>query len=323
MAVADPRPKEPPCPTLRSISGLQRLPVPPRSASPTAWSRVTFVRSPAPPASGLMLRSGLRRETGAALRPGDHYARLMLQATRIAIRLVVIGAAMALCVCGSALAGSPRGTLTSSEYRQLSDATAALNRSASARAINWARAQAACRSMGTSSALLRSQRVSCVDSIDALEALAEFPSEQARCAAAAIHKSTATTGTTTTAAGSGVIRMIICLNPHYESLERYAGAIYRSDIAARKQALQRGFIGTCLATLASTPADLRKERLFAADATKLADDVKLLIRVTDGKAAPSELNQNQIDNDVSRFESSARSVLNEHGPQKLSACPHQ
>ncbi len=86
--------------------------------------------------------------------------------------------------------------------------------------------------------------------------------------------------------------------------------------------MARGFTGTCLATLASTPADLKKERLFASGTAKLARDVTVLIKVTNGEAPSSDLNQIQIDDDVASFESSARAVLAEHGPQKLTACPH-
>ena len=253
----------------------------------------------------------------------------MLRATRTAITLAAICGATALCLCGSALAAPTKGTLTSVEYKQLSDATAALNRSATSKAINWGKARAACRLIRGGGALLHTQRTSCLDSMNALEALANFPSEQARCVAAATGTTgttttgTTTTGTTTGPARSSVIRMIICLDPRYQALDRYAKAIYSSDTAARKQALARDFKGTCLATLASTPADLKKERLFASSTAKLAADVTVLIKVTKGKAPPSDLNQTQIDNDVAKFETSARAVLNEGGPQKLSACPHE
>jgi hypothetical protein len=255
----------------------------------------------------------------------------MLRATRIATTLAALCGALSVCMCTPALAAAHRGTLTGTEYRQLSAATAALNRSAGSKAINWAKARAACRLMRGSGALLHTQRISCLDSISTLEALANFPSEQARCAASATGTTTTgttttgttTTGTTTTADQSAVIRAIICLNPRYQALDRYAKAIYASDAAARKQALARGFRGKCLATLASTPADLKKERSFASSAARLAADVKVLIKVTKGQAPPSDLNQIQTDNDVARFESTARAVLAETGPQKLSACPRQ
>jgi hypothetical protein len=252
----------------------------------------------------------------------------MLRAKRIATTIAAMSAAIGVFMTVPALAAAPRGTLTIAEYKQLSNATAALNRSASAKAINWSKARAACRSIGGASVLLRSQRTSCLDSMAALEALANFPEEQTRCAAATSKAGTTTTGTTTTGTttspdASAGIQTIICLNPHYQALSRYAKAIYSSDTAARKQALARGFSGVCLATLASTPADLTKEKLFASSAAKLAADVTLLIKVTRGRAPTSDLNQTQIDENITKFESTASAVLDEHGPQKLSACPHQ
>ena len=209
-----------------------------------------------------------------------------------------------------------------------------LNKSASSKSIDWAKARAACRAIGGSTELLRTQRASCLDSMSALEGLANFPSEQAKCAAGVLTTtgttttgttttSTTTTGTTTTTAESAVLRVIICLSPRYQALGRYAKALYRDDTAERKQALARGFTGTCLATLASTPADLKKEKLFASTTARLAHDVTVLIKVTKGQAPTTDLNQVQIDSDVAKFESSARAVLAESGPQKLSACAHR
>ena len=258
----------------------------------------------------------------------------MFRATRGAIALAAISIACAASAPTAAPARS-RGTLSAAEYRELSAATAQLSTSATSKSINWRRARAACRTMGTGTALLRSQRSSCLDGMSALEALAGFPSAQARCASAATHTTgttttssttttgTTTAGTTTTPAQSTVIRMIICLSPRYHALARYGRALYRADIGARRQALLRGFSGACLATLASTPANLRKERAFASSTARLANDVTILIKVTTGHAPTSDLNQTQIDADVTRFESSARALLEERSPQKLSACPHR
>jgi hypothetical protein len=49
----------------------------------------------------------------------------------------------------------------------------------------------------------------------------------------------------------------------------------------------------------------------------------VLIKVTKGQAPTTDLNEVQIDGDIAKFESSARAVLDESGPQKLSACPHR
>jgi hypothetical protein len=268
-------------------------------------------------------------------------------AKRFVIRLSAACAATAICMSASAAAAVPKGTLTSTEYKQLSIATAALNKSASAKSVNWSKARAACARVGKTTALLSTQRATCFDSVNVLDALASFPAEQRRCpkstgtttgttttgttttgttttlTTATPTSGTTTTGSSTTAADSAVVGLMICMSPHYQALARDAKAIDRADISARKDVLARGLSGSCLATLAPTPADLRTVKRFASSTAKLADDVTLLIKVTEGKAPASDFNQAQIDNDVKQFENSATSVLDEHGQQKLSVCPHQ
>lgn len=255
----------------------------------------------------------------------------MPPARRTAIALIVICGALGAFTTASATAVL-KGTLTATEFKQLSRATAELNASATAKSIDWRKARGACRHIGTASAVLRSQRTSCLDSMIALEALARFPSEQARCAATdttptrstSTSTTTPTTATSTTSsAQSPVIRLIVCLSPRYAALRRYARALYSADTAARAQARRRGFTATCLATLASTPAELRTERAFATSTAKLAKDVALLIKVTRGQAPAGQLNQVLMDNDVSRFERSGRAVLEQRSPRKLSVCPHR
>jgi hypothetical protein len=236
--------------------------------------------------------------------------------------------AAAICISASAAAAAAKGTLTAAEYKQLSAATAALNLSASAKSVNWTKARRACGRTGRATALLRSQGLSCLNSLSVLEALTNFPAEQRRCATTktTTNTGTTTTGTTTTGtteADSAVIRLVVCLNPHYQALARDARAVYTADTAARKQALRRGFTGSCLATLASTPADLRKERQFASASVKLAADVTLLIKVTTGKAPASDFSQTRIDADVKQFETAASAVLAEPSVQTLSSCPHE
>ncbi len=261
----------------------------------------------------------------------------MLRAIRTVFTLAAICGAAGALMSAPAMAART-GTLSGAEFKQLSTAMAGLSTSANSKTVNWGKARAACRRISGATALLRDQRASCLDSISALEALASFPSEQAKCATAATSTTgTTTTGTTTTGttmtttttgskttpASSALIRMIICLSPQYHALAHYAKRLYRADIAARKQALVRGFTGTCLATLASTPADLKKEKPFAASTASLAHDVTVLIKVTRGRAPTTDLNQVQIDSDIAKFERSARAVLDESGPQKLSACRHR
>jgi hypothetical protein len=237
--------------------------------------------------------------------------------------------AAATCISAPVAAAAPRGTLTAAEYEQLAAATAALNKSASSSAVDWPRARAACNRVSKTTALLSSQRATCFRTVNVLDALASFPGEQRRCpkSSATTTTGTTTTGSTTsttpTSADSAVVRLMICMNPHYQALSRDAKALDRADIAARKQALDRGFSGACLTALVPTPAELRTTKRFASSTEKLAADVTLLIKVTEGKAPANDFNQARIDNDVKLFENSATAVLVEHGQPKLSVCPHE
>jgi hypothetical protein len=253
----------------------------------------------------------------------------MASAKRHVAALVVALCATAICVSASVAAAAPRGTLTATEYQQLAVATAALNGSASSSTVDWPKARAACNRVSKATALLSTQRATCFGTVHVLDALASFPGEQRQCPKSSATTTTGTTttvtttSTTTTSADSAVVRLMICMNPHYQALGRDAKAIDRADIAARKQALARGFSGGCLAALVPTPADLRTAKRFASSTEKLAADVTLLIKVTEGKAPANDFNQTRIDNDVKLFEHSATAVLVEHGQPKLSDCPHE
>lgn len=256
------------------------------------------------------------------------------------IRLAAICGAAAICVSAPAAAAVPRGALSAAEYEQLSVGVAALNKSASAKSVNWAKARAACRAIGRATELLRTQRDSCLDSMTVLNALANFPPERRRCSAAgktntgttttesttttgSTTTTTTTTGTTTPPADSAVIQLLVCMSPHYHALVRHAKGLDKGAIVARKAALARGFGGSCLAALAPSAVDLRNAKLFASSTARLAGDVALLIKVTEGKAPSSDFDQAKVDKAVKQFESSANAVLDEHGQPKLSVCPHR
>ena len=253
----------------------------------------------------------------------------MLRPTRILIAFAAVAGTAAIATSSATAATVPKGTLTSAEYQQLSAAIVALNKSASSKTISWTKARAACRKTGAATALLRTQRMSCLQSLTLFEALGKFPVEEQRCTATTTNTTTTTTTTTgtttttTTPAVSAAIQQLVCMSPRYQALGRDAKSAYRADIAARKEVVARGFTGSCLATLATRPADLNKERLFASSTQKLAADVTLLIKVTEGKAPTSDFNQSKITSDVRKFETSAAAVLAENSPQKLSSCAHQ
>lgn len=246
-----------------------------------------------------------------------------------AARLVAICGAV-ICTSASAAAAPPKGRLTHAEYRQLSAGMSALNRSIKGQSVNWARARAACRAMGRATDLLKTQRASCLSSVATFESLASFPREQRTCSRRIKTTTTTTTTTATTTAPTtttpgdpAVIRLLICMSPHYQAIARYSRRLDAGAIAARKAVVARRFRGSCLAAMAPTSADLKKAKLFASATGRLAADVGLLIRVTEGKAPASDFNQAKVDTDVRQFEQSASAVLDEHGQPKLSVCPHE
>lgn len=262
------------------------------------------------------------------------YLDVMAKTTKYAARLIALCGALV--VCASAAVAAPRGTLTGAEYKQLSAGMAELNKSVGAKSVNWRKARAACRAVGGATDLLRTQRSSCYASVAALDSLASFPREQRSCSGAikrgtgttttpttTTGTTTDTTGTTTSPTESPLIKLLVCMSPRYDALARHSKALDTEAIAARKSALARGFAGSCLVALAPTPADLRKAKLFSSSTGRLAADVGLLIKVTEGKAPSSAFNQTKIDNDVRQFENSASAVLDEHGQPKLSVCPHK
>jgi hypothetical protein len=265
----------------------------------------------------------------------------MPKSIKAVISLATACGVAAICVSASAGAAVPRGTLTGAEYRQLSTGMAALNRSVGTRSVNWVRARAACRELGAATELLRTQRASCLRSLAVLDSLAHFPREQRQCSArittttgtttvptsttgtTTTGTTTSTTGTTTSPADTAIVQLLVCMGPRYHALAHYARNSDAGAIAERRAALARGFRGACLAALAPSDTDLRKARGFASSTARLAADVDLLIKVTEGKAPSSDFNQATVDNDVRQFETSASAVLDEHGQPKLSVCPHE
>lgn len=250
--------------------------------------------------------------------------------TRTLTLIAVVGMAATIwasaSASASAAAAAPTGALTRAEYKRLSVGMAALNRSAGVRSVNWAKTRSACRAVGRATVLLRTQRASCLDSMSVLDALASFPAEQRRCRAAirttGTTTGTTTAGTATTPTGPAVIRLVICMRPRYDALARYARRLDTGAILSRRAAVARGFGGPCLAALAPTRLDLKHARRFASSTERLAADVRLLIKVTEGKEPSNDFDQAKIDSDVKRFETAANAVLHEHGQPKLSVCPH-
>ena len=147
-------------------------------------------------------------------------------------------------------------------------------------------------------ALMRTQRTSCLDSMDALEALADFPEQQAKCVAAAARATGATT-TGTTATGTTTTSCRFGLDPDDHLPEPALSgprALRRSDLQhPTRQPASRQWLVASPAPASQRwrrrPPTSKKERLFASSAAKLAHDVTVLIKVTKGQAPSSDLNQ--------------------------------
>jgi hypothetical protein len=265
----------------------------------------------------------------------------MRRALAVAIGVASLWGALAVYGPAAALAASPSGTLTSPEYKDLSQQFAAVKRTLRSKSVNWKAAEAACRKAGTATPLLRSQRDGCLADLATIQTLVDFGLDEAKCAAAVAQTTTGTTTTGTTTTGttttgttttgttttSGLstayLHVVACLNPAYKAISRAATAMYPADVASRKQALARKFAGICLATLVDTPTELRHEENFAFTAKHLAVDAALLTKVGRGQAPASDVSTQQIVDDATDFDTSAKTLLSQSSPQKLSVCSHQ
>ncbi|HET9094636.1 MAG TPA: hypothetical protein VFN36_06065 [Solirubrobacteraceae bacterium] len=251
-------------------------------------------------------------------------------------RLALVVAAVALGALeaggSAARAAVPRGALSSLEYQRLAAAARALNRATGTRTVNWNRAATACRGTGGATGLLRAERSTCLRTIDVLRALAAFPAQERRCRAET-STTTSTTPTTTTTSSSStatgtipgnpaLFRLMVCMEPEYEALARRAGALSAAEMVTRRTVLARGLAGRCLSTLAPTASELTSIRRFARSSGSVAADVRLIIRVTQGKEPSTAFSQARTDGDVRRFETSALAVLAARSRPMLSACPH-
>jgi hypothetical protein len=270
------------------------------------------------------------------------------------MRRILIAAFAAACLTGSTAAlapaafivSPPKGTLSATEYKQLTQAATTLKHLEKGDNINWAQANAACRKVGGSTPLLKSQTTSCLAGMATFRALANFGSDEAKCVRAIAETTTTTppatttttpagttttgtgtttTGTTTTtnALDSTTVHLLVCLNPDYQTLGRAAKAEYAADLKGHSVAVKRGFKTLCLATLTEPPANLRDEDLYSFTTEHLAIDVELLTKVSRGQAPASKLNYNQLEDDASDFDGASKKFLNDNGPQKLSVCAHQ
>jgi hypothetical protein len=263
----------------------------------------------------------------------------MTRALKLATTVAAICATLVAYGSTTAGAAPTQGKLSATEYKQLSSQLTALEKALAGKSPSWSEAAVACRRVGVGTPLLKTQRNNCIASVATIHKLLEFSVAEEKCAAgspASVNKLevTATTATTPntfkapapTGGVDGVsaarLKLLKCLGPDYRSVSVLANQMYVSDLAARKEAVQRGFKGLCLRTLADTPADLKLEQSFAADSKALASDVTLLIKVSKGTAPASSVKGATVTKDGTAFAEQLSKLLEENGPDKLSVCSH-
>jgi hypothetical protein len=200
-----------------------------------------------------------------------------------------------------ALAAQPHGTLTATEYQSLSSAVARFTAALDKKPTNWNAVRASCRAVGSSTALLRTQRADCLAQTQLVDGLANFPGEEAKCGSASPHK-------------------YVCLIPLYAALARDASAMYSTGVSARREAVKRGFSGRCLDALGNTNKIMSDERTLATATGALAKDVRTLAAVAKGQLPTSAISKFQAD--AKSFEAEANRVLSYSSPT-LSRCPRQ
>jgi hypothetical protein len=250
----------------------------------------------------------------------------------VTITVSIVCGALASFAATAAVAAAPQRTLTATEYKQMGASVAADKKVFGSKTINWTRAHAACTLIGNSSALLKGERVLCLNQDVVLKALTVTSPQEQKCLApltttttttTPTTTSTSTTGTTTSSTQSAAVKALVCLTPVYKTLRGDANRAYASDLAVRRLSKRRGFTGVCLNTLAATTTQLRKEKAFVTASEKLAADLVLFTKISRGGAPSSLLSEAQVNTAANALTRAANTYLLASGPSKLSVCPHQ
>jgi hypothetical protein len=111
----------------------------------------------------------------------------------------VLAVAVAAAVPAFAAAPSPNGTLTATEYKQLTTEQVAYKKLLHRKRLTWNEVYAVCHTVGQSTGLLQSVRANCDNGVGIDQALGGFDADAQRCSALATGT---TTGTTTTPTGT-------------------------------------------------------------------------------------------------------------------------
>jgi hypothetical protein len=278
----------------------------------------------------------------------------MTRSCRTAIALALAMAlSVAIVVPAMAAATAPKGSLTSTEYSQLTAEQADFKKLDKKKNLTLAELYKACHLVGQSTPLLKTIRSNCEAGLGFDQTLIGFYSDVARCGALSTGTTTGTTttgtgttttgtttgtgttttGTTTTGTGTTTtstgaltpteLKLYACLQPEFAVISRAVGAMYHDQAKLRSRVLARDFVGRCELTLAPTLAQLKALKRFLSTSTQLSKDVSLITKVANGQAPASSIDETQIEKDGTSFDSAAKAFSALHRPQKLSVCPHQ
>jgi hypothetical protein len=246
-----------------------------------------------------------------------------------------------------AAATGPKGTLTSTEYKQLTAEQVAFKKLDKKKNLTWNDFYKTCHIVGQSTALMQGVRTNCDTGIGIDQSLSGFYADAERCEAlaggttttgatttgtgttttgTATGTTTTTTGTTTTTTGplsAAQLKLFACLEPEYAVISRAAESVYKAQASLRRKVLARDFVGRCRLTLAPTVAQLKALTKFVSTAKQLTKDVALITKVANGQAPSSAIDQTQIADDSLAFDAASLAFGKLKRPQKLSVCPHQ
>jgi len=231
--------------------------------------------------------------------------RSLLLMRRTLSFLIAAGACATLCGISviPAAAATQGATLTSHEYTQLSGDEARFAKAFNATPVNWNALLAICRTVGSSNALLKTQRASCLVATQLDADLANFPRRESKCGTAQPHKD-------------------VCIVPLYVGVTKDATAMYKTDLADYRVLTQLGFTGRCLDVLGNTTKQLNQQRQLAAATEKVTKDIQRSAAVVEGKLPTSAVSVSQADADVKAFGRDVKLAIDQTTPG-LSNCPHQ
>jgi hypothetical protein len=281
----------------------------------------------------------------------------MIRSVRIALAVAaVLAVAVAAAVPAVAAATAPKGTLTATEYTQLTVEQVAFKKLRHKKRLTWNDFYGVCHLVGRSTHLLQSVRRNCDTGVGIDQSLVGFYADVERCSALSTGTTTGTTttptgttttGTTTTATGTtttGTVtgttttgttttgtgalsptdfKLFACLQPEYAVIARALKAVYGGQTVLREQVLSRHFVGRCLLTLAPTTQELRLLKRFVSTAKQLAAEVERITKVANGTAPSSSIDVTRIEGDSVSFNKAGKAFESIKRPQKLSVCPHQ